>query len=164
MGDALYQSDLEPWSIYLTGSPQGTAPNPLWDPLQFVIDYCKPLNIEVHAWLNPYRAKMSPNFNDLAPNHWAIQYREYAYPYGTYLWMDPGAEVVQNKTYNVAIDLVTRYDLDGLHMDDYFYPYPVEGKSKSDGSKIIGLLTLIWQVCSFPMIRLIRTTSTPAVQ
>lgn len=130
-GDALYISDLEPWSIYLTGDPQGTQPSPVWDPLQFVIDYCKPLNIEVHAWINPYRARFgTPSSAGLHPNHMAVQFPRCAYPYDIYLWMDPGCGEVEDRTVNVARDLVTRYDLDGLHMDDYFYPYPVSGNCK----------------------------------
>ncbi|KAG4077596.1 hypothetical protein HA402_003023 [Bradysia odoriphaga] len=125
-GDALYNSAIEPWSRYMTGE-EGTAPSPLWDPLRFVIDICRALGIEVHAWINPYRANLSPHTDNVAENHMARLFPEYAYVYGTYMWMDPGAEVVQNRTTQVALDLVRRYDLAGLHMDDYFYPYPVVG-------------------------------------
>lgn len=100
----------------------------MWDPLQYLINICQPLGIEVHAWINPYRANLSPTTSNLAPNHMARVYPQYAYVYNTLLWMDPGAEVVQNRTAAVALDLVRRYDLAGLHMDDYFYPYPVAGK------------------------------------
>ncbi|ODN02308.1 hypothetical protein Ocin01_04383 [Orchesella cincta] len=126
-GDALYNSSIEPWSEYLTGA-QGQAPTPLWDPLQFIIDYAHDKGIEVHAWINPYRASLKPSFDHLAANHMAKQFPQYAYIYSTFGWMDPGAQEVQNRTYDVAIDLVTRYDIDGLHMDDYFYPYPVTGE------------------------------------
>lgn len=68
---------------------------------------------------------MAANSNGLDPNHMAMKFPQYAYPYSTFLWMDPGAPEVQNQTYDVLIDLATRYDLDGLHFDDYFYPYPV---------------------------------------
>lgn len=125
-GDALYQSSIEPWSRFLTGQ-NGRAPSPLWDPLQYLISICHPLGIEVHAWINPYRANLSPSSTDLAANHMARVYPQYAYVYNTLLWMDPGAQVVQDRTAQVALDLVQRYDLDGLHMDDYFYPYPVAG-------------------------------------
>ncbi|KAG4076869.1 hypothetical protein HA402_006579 [Bradysia odoriphaga] len=125
-GDALYQSNIEPWSRFLTGQ-NGRAPSPVWDPLQFLISICHPLGIEVHAWINPYRANLSPTSTDLATNHMARVYPQYAYVYNTLLWMDPGAAVVQDRTAQVALDLVRRYDLDGLHMDDYFYPYPVAG-------------------------------------
>lgn len=120
----MYQSSIEPWSRFLTGE-EGRTPSPVWDPLQYLIDICRPLAIEVHAWINPYRANLSPTTSNLAPNHMARMYPQYAYVYNTLLWMDPGAEIVQNRTAQVALDLVTRYDLAGLHMDDYFYPYPV---------------------------------------
>jgi uncharacterized lipoprotein YddW (UPF0748 family) len=92
-----------------------------------VISYAEEKNIEVHAWINPYRAKLESNTEGLASNHMALQYPQFAYPFSTFLWMDPGAAVVQNRTYEVVIDLVSRYNLSGLHMDDYFYPYPVAG-------------------------------------
>lgn len=130
-GDALYQSNIEPWSRYLTGE-NGRAPSPLWDPLHYLIDICRPLGIEVHAWINPYRANLNPTSDGLAANHMARVYPEYAYVYNTLLWMDPAAKVVQDRTVDVALDLVRRYDLAGLHMDDYFYPYPVAGWSFPD--------------------------------
>lgn len=117
----------------MTGE-EGTPPSPFWDPLRFVIDICRPLGIEVHAWINPYRANLSPNTDNVAANHMARLYPQYAYVYSTYMWMDPGAEVVQNRTTQVALDLVSRYDLAGLHMDDYFYPYPVAGEKFLDFS------------------------------
>lgn len=131
MGDALYSSDIEPWSRFLTGT-QGQPPSTFWDPLEYAIEYAHGKNMELHAWINPYRANIAPTFSGLAPNHMAIQFPQYAYIFGTYVWMEPGAEVVQNRTYDVSIDLVTRYDLDGLHMDDYFYPYPVSGVAFPD--------------------------------
>ena len=122
-GDALYDSPIEPWSGWLTGK-QGTAPVPYYDPLEFAIAESHKRNIELHAWINPYRAQLSPNDGSFAPNHMAIQYPEYAYKYAQWVWMDPGAPPVQDRTYNVVMDIVRRYDIDGLHIDDYFYPYP----------------------------------------
>jgi uncharacterized lipoprotein YddW (UPF0748 family) len=122
-GDALYASDIEPWSKYLTGT-QGVAPSPAWDPLRLLVEEAHRRGIEVHAWLNPYRANMAPNWDGLTPNHMAVVYRQYAYPYDTYLWMDPGADDVINRLLTVVQDIVTRYDVDGIHFDDYFYPYP----------------------------------------
>ncbi|KAJ6642329.1 Glycosyl hydrolase YngK, partial [Pseudolycoriella hygida] len=139
-GDALYSSSIEPWSRYLTGE-EGTPPSPLWDPLRFLIDICRPLSIEVHAWINPYRANLSPHTDNVAANHMARMYPQYAYVYSTYMWMDPGAEVVQNRTTQVALDLVNRYDLDGLHMDDYFYPYPVAGWTFPDDATYAAYLS-----------------------
>ena len=124
-GDAFYNSQLEPWSAWLTGS-QGKSPEPFYDPLQFAIEESHKRNIELHAWFNPYRAQAKQQFR-LAGNHMAEQYPEYAYEYGDLLWMDPGAKVVQDKTYEVIMDVVRRYDVDGIHLDDYFYPYPEAG-------------------------------------
>jgi len=92
---------------YLTGT-QGTAPSPLWDPLTFTIAEAHARGIEVHVWLNPYRANLAANWVGLAPNHMANRYRQYAYPYSTYLWMDPGAQVVVDHLVSVITDIVTR--------------------------------------------------------
>ena len=123
-GDALYKSDLEPWSRYLTGV-QGQAPNPLWDPLQFMIDQCHSREMEIHAWINPYRAK-TKGTTALAPNHPASRHPERMVSYDGLLCFDPG--LPENRQYicQVVADIVNRYDVDGLHMDDYFYPYPVD--------------------------------------
>jgi uncharacterized lipoprotein YddW (UPF0748 family) len=122
-GDAFYASDIEPWSKYLTGK-QGVAPSPAWDPLRLLVDEAHRRGIEVHAWLNPYRANLAPNWDGLARNHMAVVYRQYAYPYGTFLWMDPGADDVIDRLLTVIKDIITRYNVDGIHFDDYFYPYP----------------------------------------
>ena len=121
-GDALYASTLEPWSFYLTGT-HGKAPSPLWDPLVFIITEAHKRNIEVHAWLNPYRARMAGATYTLAANHMGTRFSKYAYPYGTNIWMDPGSVEVQQFTVNVTEDIVRRYAVDGIHIDDYFYPY-----------------------------------------
>ena len=118
--DALYASDLEPWSRFLMGT-QGTDPG--FDPLEWLIQEAHPRGIEVHAWVNPYRAKVSLS-SSLAPGHIALEQPGYAYEYGNFLWMDPGAEPVQERTIDVILDIVDRYDVDGIHFDDYFYPYP----------------------------------------
>lgn len=119
-GDALYASAIEPWSRYLTGA-QGDDPG--YDPLAYLIDVAHPRGIEVHAWLNPYRAKASKS-SAAAAGHMAVDFAEYAYPYGDALWMDPGAEAVQDRLIDVISDLVGNYAIDGIHYDDYFYPYP----------------------------------------
>jgi uncharacterized lipoprotein YddW (UPF0748 family) len=131
-GDAFYASELEPWSYWLTGQ-QGKAPVPFYDPLEFAIEESHKRNIELHAWLNPYRAQNASNY-PLAANNMAQLYPEYAYQYGDLIWMDPGAKVVQDQTYNVIMDVVRRYDVDGIHFDDYFYPYPKPGISFPDYS------------------------------
>jgi len=121
-GDTIYFSTIEPWSRFLTGT-QGTPPNPQWDPLQYIITEAHNRGIEVHAWLNPYRANTAGNWNGLASNHMANVYRQYAYPYNNLLWMDPGAQVVVDHLVRVIDDIVRRYNVDGIHFDDYFYPY-----------------------------------------
>lgn len=131
-GDALYNSSIEPWSIYLTGH-QGSAPIPYYDPLEFAITEAHKRNIEVHAWFNPYRARSgSTSRSGLAQNHVIHLYPQYVYAYGHDLWMDPGAIVIQNYTTRVFLDVVQRYDIDGIHIDDYFYPYPISGQDFPD--------------------------------
>jgi uncharacterized lipoprotein YddW (UPF0748 family) len=118
--DAMYASDLEPWSRYLTGM-QGS--NPGFDPLDFLIEHAHESGIEVHAWFNPYRAAANASAPIVQP-HVSLAYPQHAHVYGNLLWMDPGAEPVQEHTVDVVLDVVDRYDIDGVHFDDYFYPYP----------------------------------------
>jgi len=92
---------------YMTGT-QGTPPAPLWDPLEVLVRESHSRGIEVHVWLNPYRANMAPNWDGLAPNHMANVFKQYAYPYGSYLWMDPGAAEVVDHLIKVVRDIVTR--------------------------------------------------------
>jgi uncharacterized lipoprotein YddW (UPF0748 family) len=119
-GDALYASSLEPWSRFLTGT-QGQDPG--YDPLAFLLDEAHARSLEVHAWLNPYRAQVSRDEAPVAP-HVATTMPEHMRAYGSLLWMDPGARPVQDHTVEVVLDLVRRYAIDGIHFDDYFYPYP----------------------------------------
>ncbi|HBB34348.1 MAG TPA: hypothetical protein DDZ80_16540 [Cyanobacteria bacterium UBA8803] len=130
-GDALYPSPLEPWSAWLTGT-QGKAPHPVYDPLEFAIAQCHQRNIELHAWFNPYRAKIYIKGSPNARPHIALANAESVYRWGNQLWMDPGAKAVQDRVYNVILDVVRRYDVDGIHLDDYFYPYPITGKDFPD--------------------------------
>ncbi|WP_414563537.1 MULTISPECIES: glycoside hydrolase family 10 protein [unclassified Anabaena] len=130
-GDALYSSQLEPWSAWLTGT-QGRAPEPFYDPLEFAIAECHKRNIELHAWFNPYRAKTSLTARPNARPHIALTNPDVVYQWGTQLWMDPGIKIVQDRAYNVIMDVVSRYDLDGIHLDDYFYPYPIQGQTFPD--------------------------------
>lgn len=120
--DALYRSDIEPWSRYLTGT-QGRDPG--YDPLAFFIAEAKKRGIEVHAWLNPYRAAANASQPRTA-NHISRRYPQYAYRIGNVLWMDPGAPEVRRHITAVVRDLLRRYDLAGVHLDDYFYPYPTK--------------------------------------
>lgn len=130
-GDALYDSSIEPWSRWLTGT-QGRAPNPYYDPLAFAIEQCRQRNLELHAWFNPYRARTSLNAPIGTGNHVEAVYPNAVYTYGTQRWMDPGLPEVQNRAVDVVLDVVRRYDIDGIHLDDYFYPYPVEGQEFPD--------------------------------
>ena len=128
--DALYPSEIEPWSAYLTGV-QGQAPDPFWDPLQFMIDECHRRHMELHAWINPYRAQASQNL-PLAPGHAASVHPEWFLPYGTQLFFNPALQESRDHIVRVVSDIVTRYDVDAIHMDDYFYPYPVAGEEFPD--------------------------------
>jgi uncharacterized lipoprotein YddW (UPF0748 family) len=120
--DALYQSAFEPWSRYLTGR-QGRAPSPIWDPLAFAVDEAHRRGIEVHAWLNPYRAAFWRD-SITAANHVTVERPDLVRVYSQYLWMDPGVPESRALTMRVITDIVQRYDIDGIHIDDYFYPYP----------------------------------------
>jgi uncharacterized lipoprotein YddW (UPF0748 family) len=130
-GDAAYRSQLEPWSAWFSGT-QGQPPEPFYDPLEFAIAECRKRNIELHAWFNPYRARASVRQNNLARPHLALTNPDVVYQWGNQLWMDPGAKVVQDRAYNVIMDVLQRYDVDGIHLDDYFYPYPIQGQSFPD--------------------------------
>lgn len=123
--DALYKSDLEPWSRFLTGK-QGQAPSPYWDPLQWMIDECHSRGMELHAWLNPYRAKTKTT-SALASNHVAMRHPGSVFAYDGLFILNPGQPSNRDYIIKVVNDIVTRYDIDGIHMDDYFYPYPVAG-------------------------------------
>lgn len=121
--DALYESDLEPWSEYLTGQ-QGLAPEPAYDPLAFAVSEAHARGLELHAWFNPYRAfHPSARTADTALTHVTKTGRMAVPQYGTHRWMDPGDPRVRAHALRVVEDVVRRYDVDGVHIDDYFYPY-----------------------------------------
>jgi uncharacterized lipoprotein YddW (UPF0748 family) len=127
-GDALYASTIEPWSEYLTGR-QGVAPSPAWDPLEFAVREAHARGLELHAWFNPYRAKDASAKGPLAAQHFGTRNPTLVKRYGKMLWMDPGEPAVRRHTVRVILDVVRRYDVDGVHIDDYFYPYPVAGSN-----------------------------------
>jgi len=131
--DALYPSILEPWSEYLTGE-QGKAPTPYYDPLKMWIDESHKRGIELHAWFNPYRARHTSAKSPNALTHIANTNPELVRNYGGYLWMDPGEAAAAQRTLDVIVDVVRRYDIDGVHVDDYFYPYPVNAPGSSVGN------------------------------
>ncbi|MGA0059209.1 MAG: glycoside hydrolase family 10 protein [Planctomycetota bacterium] len=126
--DALYRSDLEPWSEWLTGT-QGKAPVGGFDPLAYAIAGAQARGLELHAWINPFRARHRAAKSPLASDHPA---RAAMVEYAGELWLDPGRADARAHSLQVCLDIVTRYDVDGLHMDDYFYPYPSGGKAFPD--------------------------------
>lgn len=123
-GDALYRSELEPWSRFLSGRQGG---DPGYDPLEYMIAQAHQRGLEVHAWLNPYRAQATPPpaaaDSPVAP-HLAVTHPDSVFQYGSLRWMNPASPRVRERLVEVCRDLAHRYDLDGLHFDDYFYPYP----------------------------------------
>ena len=131
--DALYASELEPWSRYLTGTI-GQAPEPFYDPLAFAISAAHARGLELHAWFNPYRARPGKDDPRVAKGHVTdpdSPLNHALRPYGELLLLDPGLPEVRAHSTRVILDVVERYDLDAVHMDDYFYPYPDE---RPDGS------------------------------
>ena len=128
--DALYQSSLEPWSRFLTGR-QGQPPSPYWDPLAWMVDECHKRGMELHAWINPYRAKTKTT-TELASNHVARLHPDWVFSYDGQLILNPGIPACREYICRVTGDIVRRYDVDGLHIDDYFYPYPVSGQQIPD--------------------------------
>ncbi|MBS1746202.1 MAG: family 10 glycosylhydrolase [Bacteroidetes bacterium] len=145
--DALYASSFEPWSEYLTGK-QGQAPSPYYDPLQFMINETHKRGMEFHAWINPYRAVQNPNAS-IAPNHITRQHPEWFLKYGDKKYFNPGLPQVMNYLTDVVKDIITRYDIDAIHMDDYFYPYRIPGKEFPDYQSYIlygdGLSRAAWR-------------------
>jgi uncharacterized lipoprotein YddW (UPF0748 family) len=137
--DAMYESSIEPWSQWLTGT-QGKRPEPFYDPLQFIIEQCRRRGMEIHAWFNPYRAVIHSNSASIAVNHVSNTkphlIRDYFTQGQTGLIpikvLDPGEPETITYVLSVIMDVVRRYDIDGVHFDDYFYPYPVSGVSFPD--------------------------------
>ena len=123
--DALYESRLEPWSYYLTGE-QGRAPQPYWDPLAWMVSQCHQRGMELHAWINPYRAKTKVAHRN-ASNHVVAQHPERCFQYDGLTLLNPAMKENRDYICEVVRDIISRYDVDGLHIDDYFYPYPVPG-------------------------------------
>ncbi|HEY1717729.1 MAG TPA: family 10 glycosylhydrolase [Verrucomicrobiae bacterium] len=121
--DAMYASPIEPWSEYLTGT-MGKAPQPFYDPLAFAIEEAHKRGLELHAWFNPFRALLADTKSPVALNHISRTHPELVRKYGDQLWLDPGEPVVRQYVLRVVMDVVKRYDVDGVQFDDYFYPYP----------------------------------------
>ncbi len=122
--DAFYVSPYEPWSAYLTGA-QGRAPEPFYDPLAFAVEEAHRRGLELHAWFNPFRAYHPSAPVALDARHTSRTHPGAVHRYGELLWMDPGEPAIVEHSLRVILDVVGRYDIDGVHLDDYFYPYPV---------------------------------------
>jgi uncharacterized lipoprotein YddW (UPF0748 family) len=130
-GDALYPSQYEPWSEYLTGK-QGLPPTPYYDPLEFMISETHKRGMEFHAWINPYRAVFNISKSSISPTHVTKLHPEWFVVYGDKKYFNPGLPEVREHTIRVIKDIVARYDVDAIHMDDYFYPYRIAGKEFPD--------------------------------
>ncbi|HCT79491.1 MAG TPA: hypothetical protein DGG94_22275 [Micromonosporaceae bacterium] len=129
--DAFWPSPYEPWSNWLTGT-QGT--NPGYDPMAFMVGEAHARNLEFHAWFNPYRIANHDDVSQLVSSHPARQHPSWRFAYGGKLYYNPGIPVVRDFVEDAMMDAVTRYDVDGVHFDDYFYPYPVSGVSIPDSA------------------------------
>ncbi len=121
--DAFYASRVEPWSEYLTGT-MGRAPKPFYDPLAFAVEEAHKRGLELHAWFNPFRALHASSRSPVASNHISRTHPRLVRKYGNQLWLDPGEPDARAHVLAVVLDVVRRYDIDGVHFDDYFYPYP----------------------------------------
>lgn len=129
--DAFYKSPYEPWSQWLTGE-QGKAPDPVYDPLAFAIEQCHKRGMELHAWLNPYRALCNEAHNHACAGHITNQKPEMFLSYGKNRYFNPGLKQTRDYFSRVVSDIVRRYDVDAIHFDDYFYPYKIRGKEFPD--------------------------------
>jgi uncharacterized lipoprotein YddW (UPF0748 family) len=131
--DAFYPSQYEPWSQWLTGV-QGKPPSPYYDPLKFMIEEAHKRGMEFHAWCNPYRADFKIGSSSIAPSHITRIHPEWFLTYGDNKYFDPANKEAQRFVVKVINDIVSRYDIDAIHMDDYFYPYKIPGKEFPDES------------------------------
>ncbi|WP_298411780.1 family 10 glycosylhydrolase [Hydrotalea sp.] len=129
--DAFYPSQYEPWSEYLNGK-QGLPPTPYYDPLEFMIEETHKRGMEFHAWLNPYRAVFNIHNASISSSHITKIHPEWFVTYGNSKYFNPGLPEVRQFVTRVVKDIVTRYKADGIHMDDYFYPYRIAGKNFPD--------------------------------
>lgn len=129
--DAFYPSPYEPWSTWLTGT-QGQPPTPYYDPLQFMIEETHKRNMVFHAWINPYRAEFTTKDDLTSATHITRLHPEWFVSYGDKRYFDPGNPAARAYVVDVVTDVVKRYAIDAIHFDDYFYPYPLEGKKFPD--------------------------------
>ncbi len=129
--DAMYNSSIEPWSYWLTGK-QGKAPEPFYDPLRFAIEEAHKRGLELHAWFNPYRAVRQVGDYIQASNHVSVLHPDWIIRKGDLKILNPGLPQVRSYVTSVIMDVVRRYDIDGVHFDDYFYPYPPNNITNAD--------------------------------
>lgn len=130
-GDAFYPTELAPWSRFLTGV-EGQAPDPYYDPLEWMIAEAHKRGMEFHAWLNPYRATMNENTEILAKNHDYNLHPEWMIKYGTKYYYNPGLPEVRQHLITIMDEVVANYDVDAIHFDDYFYPYKIKDEAFDD--------------------------------
>ena len=128
--DAVYQSELEPWSMWLTGK-RGKAPSPMWDPMEYAIEEAHKRGLEFHAWLNPYRVTSNVK-EELPADHMSKKYPERFFKYGGQIFFDPAYQENRDFICEIVEDILDRYDVDAIHIDDYFYPYPKDRASIPD--------------------------------
>lgn len=131
--DAFYTKSREPWSKWLTGQ-QGLAPDPVYDPLDFAITEAHKRGMELHAWFNPYRASMDLNAGAIHPQHATKVHPDWFFTFGGRKLFNPGLPDVREYIVRVILDVVDNYDVDGVHMDDYFYPGPIAGQKINDAA------------------------------
>jgi len=129
--DAFYESTFIPWSAFLTGK-QGSAPEPLYDPMQYMIEVAHQQGMEFHAWINPYRATINMDTLSLSPWHVFYKNRSWMVEYDNKYYINPGLPEARQHIVQVVEEIIRKYDVDGIHLDDYFYPYPVKGKVFQD--------------------------------
>ena len=130
-GDAFYPSEMAPWSRFLTGKEGSPKPG-FEEPLQWMIDQTHGRGMQFHAWLNPYRATFDQDTTILTQNHDFYQHRNWMVNYGKKYYYNPGIPEVRNHLVKVVEEVVMNYDVDGIHFDDYFYPYKIAGETFSD--------------------------------
>ena len=131
--DALYYSELEPVSHWLTGTQGSWREQTPWDPLEWTVDEAHKRNMEVHVWLNPYRVNLAKtDTSELAPNHIMRRHPEWFWEYNKQWYFNPGLDETRDWICTIVQDIVERYDIQAIHMDDYFYPYPAGGKPLPD--------------------------------
>ncbi|HEY6828372.1 MAG TPA: family 10 glycosylhydrolase, partial [Gemmatimonadaceae bacterium] len=120
-GDALYPTNYAPWSAYLSGT-SGTGPAPMYDPLAYAVTEAHARGLQLHAWFNPFRAMLPIFAGKAAPNHVTRTHPDWIVKYGSQTWIDPGNPAARKYVLETVLDVVKRYDVDGVHLDDYFYP------------------------------------------